>query len=128
MNTNVKSVTAQIRMETWRSNISDCNASGLTIKKWCLENDLSEASYYYWLKKIRKDVIGRSESLSTRTEAIVPMLQTLTERINNSPDTIDKSHIDSSQMTITTNNMRIDFKSNASTELVVNVLEVLKNV
>lgn len=55
------------------------------------------------------------------------MLQTLSERIDNSHGEIQGSASESTSMKITTNSMRINFRSNTSMGIVLNVLEVLKN-
>jgi len=43
----------QVRIEQWSQIIGECQASGLPIRKWCLENGVKESSYYHYLKKIR---------------------------------------------------------------------------
>jgi len=49
--TNVKT---QFRKEQWVHFIQECQKSGLTIKNWCSQNNMSEHAYYYWLRKIRE--------------------------------------------------------------------------
>ncbi|GAU79321.1 hypothetical protein [Fusibacter sp. 3D3] len=51
MNQDIKEATADVRRDKWISIIAAQNASGLSIKAWCQENGVNEASYYYWLKK-----------------------------------------------------------------------------
>lgn len=41
------------RMEEWLQIIQRCQASGLSIKKYCNENCISERQYHYWKNKIR---------------------------------------------------------------------------
>ena len=43
--------TSQIRLQNWVAVIRDQKSSGLTIKDYCQEHDLSENAYYYWLRK-----------------------------------------------------------------------------
>ena len=35
--------------------------AGTTAKQWLAENDISEKSYYYWLRKIRREVCEQEE-------------------------------------------------------------------
>ena len=51
----VTQVKNQYRMEQWTQLIKECQFSGLPVKTWCTQNDVRESSYYYWLKKLRKD-------------------------------------------------------------------------
>ena len=65
-------VTQQIRMQQWSQIIHAKNESGLTIKEYCENNNLSENSYYYWLRKIRESAIeaagGQFAELEVPTE------------------------------------------------------------
>jgi transposase-like protein len=74
MDNSVRKVTAQIRRDTWMKNISDRNASGLTIRQWCNLNNVNETSYYYWLKKVRREIIESTQSNEVNELAFVPML------------------------------------------------------
>ena len=48
--------THKVRLEQWVSIISQCQnrPEGQTAKEWLRENGISEKSYYYWLRKIRR--------------------------------------------------------------------------
>ena len=43
---------------SWINIIRQCQdrPTGTTAKQWLAENDISEKSYYYWLRKIRREV------------------------------------------------------------------------
>lgn len=124
---NVQKATSQVRKENWMKIISDCNASNLSIKDYCLQNSINEGSYYYWLKKIRKEVIASSNVIVEESNAVVPMLQTL--------DKGEATHIPTSNlcssnrigMVITTDLMKIEFDTNASNEMIIQVIRELKN-
>lgn len=47
------------RREQWIKIIAECQASGLPVKTWCTQNGLKEQSYYYYLKKMRKQEIDK---------------------------------------------------------------------
>lgn len=50
----VTNAKTQIRLEQWRKIIADCQDSGMAVYKWCKQNGIKEQSYYYYLKKLRK--------------------------------------------------------------------------
>lgn len=50
----VKKVSEEVRLQQWMGIIKECRESGDTVTKWCKEHNISEASYYYYLKKIRE--------------------------------------------------------------------------
>lgn len=47
----------QFRLEQWNKLILDCQASGMSVSSWCKRNNVSEPSYYYYLKRIRKQAL-----------------------------------------------------------------------
>lgn len=48
-----KQFTQQYRQEKWSKIICRRTDSGLSVRDFCQREDISEKSYYYWLKKIR---------------------------------------------------------------------------
>ena len=51
-------LTHTARRFNWINIIQQCQdrPAGSTAKQWLAENDISEKSYYYWLRKIRREV------------------------------------------------------------------------
>lgn len=51
-------LTHAVRRSNWINIIRQCQdrPAGTTAKQWLAENDISEKSYYYWLRKIRREV------------------------------------------------------------------------
>lgn len=54
----VTNAKTQIRLEQWRKIIADCQSSGMPVYKWCEQNGVKEQSYYYYLKKLRKQELS----------------------------------------------------------------------
>lgn len=52
-------ITHEVRLKNWQTIIAQCAArpEGQTVKSWMQENGISEKSYYYWLRRIRREVI-----------------------------------------------------------------------
>lgn len=51
----------QMRAENWRGLISTCQQSGQTVVNWCQENGINPKTYYYWLRKLRKQELSGKE-------------------------------------------------------------------
>ncbi len=51
-------LTHTVRRSNWINIIRQCQdrPAGTTAKQWLAENDISKKSYYYWLRKIRREV------------------------------------------------------------------------
>jgi hypothetical protein len=121
---NVKKATFQIRKEQWMKTISDRIESGLSVRKYCSQCSINEATYYYWLKKIREDVIEKSDFNSPNP--IVPMIKSL----SNQKELFDSKPISKSSnasIVITTNVMKVEFSTGNSNELLLQIIRELKN-
>lgn len=46
------------RAQEWAMLIQECNASGLTKREFCQQRGISEKSFYYWLRKLRTQMVG----------------------------------------------------------------------
>lgn len=40
--------------EQWKAHIKTCTASGMSIKAWCKQNNLSPHQYHYWKSKFNE--------------------------------------------------------------------------
>lgn len=72
--------TFEIRSKHCKSIIEACMSrpSGITAKQWLADNNISDKSYYYWLRKFRKQSY---ESMSDSTDAV--SLLAVSETSNN---------------------------------------------
>ncbi|MCH4891424.1 hypothetical protein EZV73_27895 [Acidaminobacter sp. JC074] len=123
---NVRRATSLIRKDQWMKIISERNASGLTVKEYCFQHNLNQGSYYYWLKKIRKGVLEENSTHEEPINTLVPMMKTLSDQETpNDNDTT--SYSKNCSLSITTNVMRVEFDSNASSDLVLQVIRELKH-
>ena len=41
-----------IALQEWNERIKECRSSGLTVRAWCKENNISHHAYYYWQKRL----------------------------------------------------------------------------
>lgn len=49
-------VKKQVIEAEWADKISQCRESGLTVSEWCRQNSINPKTYYYHLRKIRKEI------------------------------------------------------------------------
>lgn len=50
----ISDVKCQININEWSQQISECQSSGLTVARWCVEHNLKIKTYYYRLRKVRE--------------------------------------------------------------------------
>ena len=55
------------RAQEWAMLIQECNASGLTKREFCQQRGISEKSFYYWLRKLRTQMVASA------TPQLVPL-------------------------------------------------------
>lgn len=48
-------VKKQVQKAEWTEKIRKCSESGLTVSEWCRENGINLKTYYYHLRKLRKE-------------------------------------------------------------------------
>ncbi len=86
--------THDIRRENWLEIVKQCQARPVdtTVKKWLAQNGISEKSYYYWLRKFRKEAYAKlhpeRESESTElafAEIHLPVPVNESDTINDHP-------------------------------------------
>lgn len=54
-------ITHEIRLSNWKAVIEQCSLrpEGQTVKQWLADNGINEKTYYYWQRRIRKEVFGQ---------------------------------------------------------------------
>ena len=45
----------EYRKQQWTQIIRECQGSGLSNKEYCRQQGISEKTYYYWLRKLRRE-------------------------------------------------------------------------
>lgn len=53
--------THQVRLAQWMQIVEACNRrpEGMTAKQWLNDNNISEKRYYYWQRRVRKEVLNK---------------------------------------------------------------------
>ena len=63
---NIQKIDREVKLNQWTEIIRECRSSSQSVRSWCIEHDIDEKRYYYWLRKIRKQACNNIEhSVST---------------------------------------------------------------
>ena len=65
--------TYEVRLASWTEIISQCQArpDGMTARQWLADNNISEKRYYYWLRRVRLNALGKQpESMLVPATAV----------------------------------------------------------
>ena len=86
---NAKQKLHQIHLQEWTVRFADQKASGLTVRQWCEQNNLSFHTYNYWKHLLKEEVVDQALSdivpLSVLTEYPVPFLQQIFHKDQRAP-------------------------------------------
>ena len=79
-----KSMLRQAKLNEWAVRFSDQKASGLTVKEWCSQNNLSRDKFFYWKRLLKENAIEQA------LPEIVPLAMPLVpEPVNSTPASSD---------------------------------------
>ena len=114
----VAKLSQDVKMQQWAIMIKTCRESGLSVREWCRQNNISEQSYYYWLKKIRKTVIEQSP---VQEEASITKTSFIPIEYNHSVSEEKKV----SKIIIKKDDIHIDVPETIAEDLMINIVRSL---
>ncbi len=53
----ILAVRDEYRAQSWGMVIQECNSSGLSNREFCRQRGISEKSFYYWQRKLRRKIV-----------------------------------------------------------------------
>lgn len=121
---NTKQKLHQLRLNEWSSRFSDQKASGLTVKQWCDQNNLSIHTYNYWKHLLKEELASQvlpdivPVSLPDTTNELLPMFS------NNSSLT---NHAIRSTEKLTINNISIEVDSAISVAFLTTLIKAVRD-
>ena len=57
---NAKQKLHQVHLQEWAIRFADQKASGLTVRQWCEQNNLSFHTYNYWKHLLKEEVVDQA--------------------------------------------------------------------
>ena len=70
---NTQLVAKEVKLTQWNALVQECMSSGLKVKDWCQQNNVSKDAYYYWLRKVREAACDSMEASFVRVpEQCIP--------------------------------------------------------
>lgn len=54
-------ITHEVRLANWKTIVEQCSAwpHGTTVKQGLAANDINEKTYYYWLRRVRREAYSQ---------------------------------------------------------------------
>lgn len=116
----------QANLSKWIDLFREQSSSGLTIKDWCFQNNISQHAYYYW-KRIAKE---------SYVNSIIPEIVPVPAKAQVTPSTtVSTEHelynlCDSSisdSISVSIGDIRIEIGSSASDELITRIIGAVRH-
>ena len=60
-------MTQEVRLRYWAEIMRECKESGVTIRKWCKDNNIVEKTYYYWQRRLREAACEQLSEIQSTT-------------------------------------------------------------
>lgn len=118
-----KKVQQQYLLSKWAATIQECRATGMSVKDWCLENNVNKDQFFYWQRKIRKQLCTSVEN-SAKDPSITFAPVQLTNSRNESLQKVSFS----TEMIVNVGGCQLQINNDTSPKLLETVLKVLQNV
>lgn len=66
--------THEVRLSHWKTVIEQCQArpEGMTARQWLQDNGIPNKQYYYWLRRVRRDLYQQASSTAMITVPTAP--------------------------------------------------------
>jgi transposase-like protein len=116
----VRKVTREYRASQWAETVKECRNSGQTIRDWCIDNDVSEKSFYYWQRKFREQACQVLEQNTSRTSLALPLFAEVSLEKEEKPK--------SSAATIRVGEMTAEIHNGADPATIETVIRTLKTL
>jgi hypothetical protein len=121
----------QQRLTLWAERIRECRASGITVVDWCRQNGFSQKTYYYWMRKVKRELVDAlPEHRKCRASSINPMEKSIPPpngwaicEVMDEKTSYEKKFGES--VTVEIGKCRIDVTNESNVELLGKVLKVL---
>ena len=60
----LQKLNAAQRVQLWAERVAECRGSGMSVRTWCRENEISEKTYYYWQRRLYQQMVSTTEAVS----------------------------------------------------------------
>lgn len=64
MEQSLQRINAAQRVQLWTERIAGCCSSGMGVRAWCREHEISEKTYYCWQRRLYQQMVSTAEAVS----------------------------------------------------------------
>lgn len=121
---NAQEVKRQYHLSKWRPIVQECRTSGMTVRAWCKENNVSEQQFFYWQHRLREELCT---SLQIPEKEHKPTIFAPISVQNHHKETLQSSPF-IADLVISIGDYRLELANRTSPELLEALLKVIHHV
>ncbi len=112
----------QYKLKLWTQQIRQCRASGMTVKQWCAQNGYSMKTYYYWMRRIKRELV---DALPEESKSCLPAIKGTTSAF---AKVVLSQEAPATAITIRIGSLSIGIMDGTSDETIRTILSALKSL
>ena len=113
----IKETTREYRLKKWADIIAEQRKSGLSIKAFCTDRDLSQHAFFYWLRLLREEISKEKPLVqAVAAPAFVPL------------SSAEPHIVAADKLSLHYGAFQIDVEMHTSPELLQKTLQILSRV
>ncbi len=124
----VSELTTKMNIQKWSKLIEECKNSGKSVRSWCLQNDINHSQYFYWQRKICKEITKSCDKKEVATVDKMAVENTIFAEVRLSEEPVYVETINDVAISMYVNNNPIQIYNNASEDILRRTLRVLKDL
>ena len=71
----VLAIRSEYRLQQWAQVVKECKDSGLSNREFCQQHNISEKTYYYWIRRLRQAAASQMEATNPKLVPLEPISQ-----------------------------------------------------
>ena len=113
----------QVHLQEWTVRFADQKASGLTVRQWCEQNNLSFHTYNYWKHLLKEEVV--SQALPDIVPLSVPAVSDSDHSLEITKPEIRSIRSNSSNVKMQVNGISIEIDASVSEEFLSKLIKAV---
>ena len=118
LDNSLKVVAHNILLQEWAERVKECRSSGLSVKEWCLENNVGLSTFYTWQKRVFNAVSAQVQQTQVNSS---PVFAEIPKEL---PAKVSSANV---AATVRVGEICVDFYENASPAFIENFLRGMKS-
>ena len=117
LDNSLKVVAHNTLLQEWAERVKECRSSGLSVKEWCLENNVGLSTFYTWQKRVFNAVSAQVQQTQVNSS---PVFAEIPKEL---PAKVSSANV---AATVRVGEICVDFYENASPAFIESFLRGMK--